>query len=160
MAKTSIAEAIVAWEKALLNVKATASDAPGVAGYAAPLEKILDDAKNLSASLEGRKAMKQQESLDRAALMKLGNKQVSRIRLALKAFFGPDSERIIEYGGRPVRARKSKPKTSPPASTPPPSTAPGTTATHAAAEPAVPAAAAAPTPTSTPTPPPATAGNS
>jgi hypothetical protein len=141
MSKTSIAEAIVAWEKVLLNVKANSPDAPGLAGYTAPLEKILDDAKNLSASLESRKALKQQESKDRAVLMKQGNQQVSRIRLALKAFFGLNSERIIEYGGRPVRARRSKKPNPPPAPTPPPSTAPGTPATHAAAEPAVPAAA-------------------
>ena len=132
MAKSSIADALVGWEKALLNIKATASDAPGIAVYTAPLEKILEDAKNLSASLEGHKAMKQQESRDRAALMQQGNRQVSRIRLALKAFFGPNSERIIEYGGRPVRARRSKKPNPPPAPTPPPSTAPGTPAAHTA----------------------------
>ena len=109
MAKSSIADALVGWEKALLNIKATASDAPGIAVYTAPLEKILEDAKNLSASLEGHKAMKQQESRDRAALMQQGNRQVSRIRLALKAFFGPNSERIIEYGGRPRLPARRRP---------------------------------------------------
>ncbi len=145
MSKSSIAEAIVAWEKALLNVKANSPDAPGLATYTAPLEKILDDAKNLSASLESRKALKQQESKDRAALMKQGNQQITRIRLALKAFFGPNSERIIEYGGRPVRARRSKPKTQPPAPTPTPGVAPKPEAGPAAAA-SVPTATAISTP--------------
>jgi len=108
MSKSSIANAIVGWEKALLNVKANAPAAPGLEGYTAPLEKMLDDAKNLSASLESRKALKQQESKDRKVLMQMGNVQVSRVRLALKAFFGPHSERIIEYGGRPVRPKANK----------------------------------------------------
>jgi hypothetical protein len=129
MSKSSIAEAIVAWEKVLLNVKANAADAPGIDGYVAPLEKILDDAKNLSASLEARKAAKQQESKDRKVLMQMGNVQVSRIRSSLKAFFGPHSERIIEFGGRPVRPRKNKvpvvPETPPAApKTPAPEAAP------------------------------------
>jgi hypothetical protein len=108
MSKTSIAEAIVAWEKLLLNVKASAADAPDIDVYAAPLEKMLADAKVLSASLESRKALKQQESKDRKILMQMGNVQASRIRSSLKAFFGPHSERIIEFGGRPIRPRKNK----------------------------------------------------
>jgi len=156
MSKSSIAEAIVAWEKVLLNVKASSPDAPGLAGYTAPLEKILDDAKNLSASLESRKALKQQESRDRKVLMQQGNKQVSRIRLSLKAFFGPNSERIIEYGGRPVRPRTNKKPVV--AETPPAAPKPPTPEVAPKPEGAPPAAGAAPTPT--PTPAPATAGNS
>ena len=123
MSKTSIAEAIVAWEKLLLNVKASAADAPGIDVYAAPLEKMLADAKVLSASLESRKALKQQESKDRRVVIQKGNVQVSRLRSAIKAFFGPNSERLIEFGSRPVRGRTGKkpeqPEVPPPVETPP-----------------------------------------
>jgi hypothetical protein len=88
-----------------------------------PLEEILAEARALSASLEGRKALKQQESKDRRVVIQKGNVQVSRLRSAIKAFFGPNSERLIEFGSRPVRGRTGKkaeqPEVPPPVETPP-----------------------------------------
>ena len=108
MAKTSIAQAIVAWENALTNARTGATEVPGIEGYTAPLEQILAEAKALTARLDMRKGVKQQETLDRNNLMKKGNVQVSRIRSAIKAFFGPSSERLIDFGARPVRPRSRK----------------------------------------------------
>jgi hypothetical protein len=108
MSKTSIADAIVAWETALTNAKANASDVPGIDGYIAPLEQMLADLKALSAGLISRVALKQQDSRDRKVLMQQGNIQLSRLRSAVRAFYGPHSERIIEVGGRPVRPKKNK----------------------------------------------------
>jgi hypothetical protein len=123
MSKTSIAEAIVGWDKALLNAKTNATEVPGIQGYMTPLEEILAEARVLSASLEGRKALKQQESKDRRVLIQKGNVQVSRLRSAVKAFFGPNSERLIEFGSRPVRGRTGKKpeqeEVPPPVETPP-----------------------------------------
>jgi hypothetical protein len=107
MPKTSIADSIVAWETALTNAKANATDIPGIEGYTGPLEQILADAKALSASLASRMALKQQDSRDRKVVMQQGN-TVSRLRHVVKAFYGPHSERIIEFGGRPVRPTKNK----------------------------------------------------
>jgi hypothetical protein len=126
MSKTSIADAIVAWENALANAKTSATEVPGIEGYTAPLEQILAEAKGLTARLEDRKAVKQQETVERKLLMKKGNVQVSRIRSAVKAFFGPNSERVIAFGARPVRPRSGKqpnepavpPQVSPAGSTP------------------------------------------
>jgi hypothetical protein len=108
MSKTSIADAIVAWENALANARTSATEVPGIESYTGPLEQTLTDAKALTARLETRKAVKQQDSQDRKALMKKGNVQVSRIRSAVRAFFGPNSERLIEFGARPVRPRTGK----------------------------------------------------
>ena len=108
MSKTSIADAIVAWESALTNAKTSATEVPGIEGYTAPLEQILADAKALTARLEDRKSLKQQDTVERKSLMKKGNVQVSRIRSAVKAFFGPNSERVIAFGARPVRPRSGK----------------------------------------------------
>ena len=52
MPKTSIAEAIVGWDKALLNAKTNAAEVPGIQGYMTPLEEILAEARALSASLD------------------------------------------------------------------------------------------------------------
>ena len=93
------------------------------------------------------------------ARLRRGFSQEERVALlatALKAFFGPNSERIIEYGGRPVRPRTNKKPVV--AETPPAAPKPPTPEVAPKPEGAPPAAGAAPTPT--PTPAPATAGNS
>jgi hypothetical protein len=122
MPNSSIAEAIIGWEKAVANVRANAMNVPGMEGYLAPLEKILADAKDLTARLDTRKGVKQQETKDRRDLVQAGKLQVSRIRSAIKAFYGPNSERVIEFGARPVRPRTKKvqqPKVEPPPVSPP-----------------------------------------
>src|SRR3954468_23246154 len=121
MSKSSIADSIVAWENVLANAKASAAEVPGITDYTAPLEQILAEAKDLTARLEMRKGVKQDETQARQTLMQKGAVQVSRIRSALKAHFGPNSERLIEFGPRPVRPRKKSPaKPEPPV--PPPAT--------------------------------------
>ena len=126
MAKTSIAQAIVAWESALTNAKTGATEVPGIEGYTAPLEQILAEAKALTARLDMRNGVKQQETLDRKNLMAKGNVEVSRLRSAIRAYFGPRSERLIDFGARPVRPRarkKSTEQSAPPQV--PPAAAPG-----------------------------------
>jgi hypothetical protein len=94
--------------------------------YLAPLEKILAGAKDLTARLDMRLGVKQQETRDRRALIQAGNVQVSRIRSAIKAFFGPNSERVIELGARPLRPRTGKVKQA--KAEPPAVSQPGTSA--------------------------------
>jgi hypothetical protein len=121
MPRSSIADAIVGWEKAVANARANAMDVPGMEGYLVPLEKILTDAKELTARLDMRQGVKQQETKDRRELIQAGKLQVSRIRAAVKAFFGPNSERVIEFGARPLRPRTKKvqqAKAAPPAASP------------------------------------------
>jgi len=105
MSKQSIADFVTAWEKLITNVKASAPEVPGMDVYTPPMEKILAQAKDLSARLEMRKAVKQQESKERRMLMQEGRRQAARMRAALKAHFGIDSERLIEFGARPIRPR-------------------------------------------------------
>ena len=123
MSKNSIAQALVGWENALVNVKSNAPDLPDLGVYTGALEKVLVDAKDLSARLESQIGKKQQLAKDRQALMKAGALAVTRLRLALKAHYGPSSERLIDYGSRPVRPRARKtalaksPEKTPPAET-------------------------------------------
>jgi hypothetical protein len=113
MPKASILEVTGTWEKALANAKANALEVPGMDTYLPPLEQILAEAKELSARLDMRRAVKQQEAVDRRNLIRKGDLQVSRIRSAIKAFYGRDSERVIEFGARPVRPRTKKTKQEP-----------------------------------------------
>lgn len=127
MSKNSIAQSLVAWENALANVKANAPDLPNLAVYTVELEKVLASAKDLSAQLESQIGKKQQLGKDRQTLMKAGTVAVARLRAALKAHYGFDSERLIDYGAKPVRPRARKTglvkkpgKTPAPEATPPP----------------------------------------
>src|SRR5436309_15341530 len=97
MPRSSIADAIVGWEKAVANARANAMDVPGMEGYLVPLEKILTDAKELTARLDMRQGVKQQETKDRRELIQAGKLQVFRIRAAVKALFWTNIERVIEF---------------------------------------------------------------
>ena len=108
MAKQSVAELVVAWEKLVTNVRARGDDIPGVDIYTPPMEEILAQAKDLSARLERRKSIKQQESKERRILLQQGRKQAARLRAALKAYYGLDSEHLIAFGARPIRPRTRK----------------------------------------------------
>jgi len=133
MSKSSIAQSLVAWDNALVNVKANAPDLPNLAIYTAELERVLGGARDLTAQLDAQTGKKQQLSKDRQVLMKAGVVAVARLRAALKAHYGFDSERLIDYGARPVRPRTrktalrkaSKAKAAPQPEPPPPSPPPG-----------------------------------
>jgi hypothetical protein len=110
MPKASIAEVLVKWEKLLANVKANAAEIPNLEVYAAPLEQALTEAREITARLEIRKGIKQQESKDRRVLLKKGGAAAARVLSALKAHYGLDSERLTDYGMRPFRPRKRSKK--------------------------------------------------
>lgn len=105
MPKTSIADLMVDWETLLATVRASAANLPGLEAFISPLEKLLADAKELSVRVETSKGLKQQESQQRRALLEEGKNLTSRIRAALKAHFGLQNERLVEFGVRPIRSR-------------------------------------------------------
>jgi hypothetical protein len=115
MPGASIAELIINWEKLVTTVRASLAEVPHLSTYTGPLELVLAQARDLSIRLETRKGIKQQESQERRVLMKEGKALASRVRAALKAHYGLDNERLVEYGASPIRARsRSKTKKAPP----------------------------------------------
>ena len=119
MARGSIADVVRDWENLVTNAKSSGAEVPGIEVYTSPMEQFLKEAKELSANLERRKAVKQEEGKERRVLLEKGRKQAARLRAALKAHFGIDSERLVEFGARPVRPRSRRtteevPKTPPP----------------------------------------------
>jgi hypothetical protein len=142
MPKSSIASLIVDWENLLANVTTSAPDVPGVDLYTAPLSQTLDAARTLNASVVVSRAAKQEGGKERRVLLQQGRKQAARLRAALKAHFGLDSESLVQFGSRPLRPRSRKaPETVPVPATPPPVTPPPTPEAGAGA--AKPAAKAA-----------------
>lgn len=125
MPKNSIASVIATWENVLANVKVHTGEVPNLDVYTAPLEQLLASAKEMNARLDMRRGVKQEETKERRALMLQGKKQVAKVRAALKAHFGVDSERLLEFGARPIRPRTQKnPVTAPPPTTNPPPVVP------------------------------------
>ncbi len=125
MSKSSIADQMVDHENLVITAKASAAEVPGIATYIAPLEEVLADLKDLNPRLETRKGVKQQEIQERKVLLKKAKDLASRIRAALKAHFGLDNERLVEFGARPVRPRaksqkNNKPEPAPQTPTPAP----------------------------------------
>jgi hypothetical protein len=114
MPKSSIADQMVDHENLVITARASAADVPGITTYITPLEQVLTDLKDLNPRLETRKGIKQQEIQERKALLKKAKDLASRIRAALKAHFGLDNERLVEFGARPVRPRTRSQKNNKP----------------------------------------------
>lgn len=105
MPKSSLADFITDWEKLLKNVADTATELPNLDVYKEPLEQFLEQAKDGTALAEARRGVKQQETKDLRTLMTQGKEAATKLRSAIKAHFGPKSERLIQYGMRPIRNR-------------------------------------------------------
>lgn len=109
MPRSTIATLILAWETLLATIRASASGLPGVEVFIGLLEKLVGDAKDLTARVETSRGIKQQEAQQRRLLMQQGKDLTSRIRAALKAHYGIHNERLVEFGIRPIRSRKRPP---------------------------------------------------
>jgi signal transduction protein with GAF and PtsI domain len=125
MSDKTIAGEILDIQNLVTTGKAVIAEVPGIDVHLVPLEQVLNNTKDLSARLQTRKGVKQDESKERRALLQQGHKLAGRVRAALKAHFGLDSERLVEFGARPIRPRKT-PQTPTPTPTPTPTT-PGST---------------------------------
>jgi hypothetical protein len=108
MPKTSLAGTVTDWEKLLKNVSDTVAELPDLTVYSTVLDQMLGKAKDGLALAAARIGIKQQETQDRQKLMKEGRDAASKLRLALKAHFGPKSERLLQYGIGPLRAKRKK----------------------------------------------------
>jgi hypothetical protein len=108
MPKTSLADFVTDWEKLLKNVTDTAAELPNIDVYKTPLDQMLAEAKDGLALAAARIGVKQQETQDRQTLMKEGKEAASKLRSAIKAHFGPKSERLLQYGIKPIRKRTKK----------------------------------------------------
>ena len=110
MPKNSLADVIVDWEKLLTNIQLRKAGLPGLQALTdtllPELEEVMAEVRAMGARLDAKAAVKQQETKDRRALLKRGGRIVSRLRAALKAQYGVDSELLVEFGAKPLRARR------------------------------------------------------
>lgn len=98
----SIADEVLDTQNLLTTARAIEAEVPGLANYLDPLEQTLKDTQEFNSRLQTRKGVKQDDTKGRRALLAQSRKLVSRVRAALKAHFGLDSERLVEFGARPI----------------------------------------------------------
>ena len=106
MPRESVADFLVRWQRLVTNVLANSGELPEhMTLYRAPLEDVLEDAQDLGARLQIRRGIKQQEQRDLDVTMRKGRFHASKLRAAIIAHYGPQSERLLDYGIKPVRSR-------------------------------------------------------
>jgi hypothetical protein len=103
------ADFVTDWEATLTNCRNRAAELPDLSTYIVPFEALLAEAKMLTARQKALRGVKQQETLDLQEVLTKGREAAIRLRAALKAHYGPKSERLIEFGMRPLRKRVRKP---------------------------------------------------
>jgi hypothetical protein len=106
MPKTSLADFVTDWETLLKNVSDAAAELPNMDVYKGVLEQLLANAKDGIALSHARRGLKQQETKNLQELIAKGRDAALQLRSAVKAHFGPRSERLLQFGMTPLRKRK------------------------------------------------------
>ncbi|HKI03493.1 MAG TPA: hypothetical protein VKK31_16055 [Thermoanaerobaculia bacterium] len=97
-------------EKTLTNVKARAAELPDLSVYITPVEELLAETKAMGARQQSLQSVKQEETKKLQEVVVKAREAVVRLKAALKAHFGPKSERLVEFGMRPSRKRTRSPE--------------------------------------------------
>jgi len=116
------------WKLLSTSLAANAKDLPHLEGHRTQLADTLAKSQDLTAQFAALTASKQDVSKQLTALMEEGRKLATYLRVGVKQSYGNRSEKLVEFGLRPLRIRRKSAATSPPTPTPTPApTAPGST---------------------------------
>ena len=119
MPSTSMADFMTDWDALLKRVTANGAELPDLSAYSAPLAQILEAAKDGIAAANGHRGAKQETTKTLRGLLTQGSLAAAKLRAAVKAHYGRDSERLVEYNMRPIRPQNRKPATPPAVESPP-----------------------------------------
>jgi hypothetical protein len=96
------------------------ANVPGVQDRLFPLQMAIEGAKEAQTERAAQRAKAQQSSRDLDGHLTTANEIYSQMRRLLYAFFGPRSEKLVEFGLLPLRpVQKAKPNPQSPEQTPP-----------------------------------------
>ncbi len=117
------------WERLLASMEANADDFKTFEDHRAKLKSMLDTARETSAHQAAMAATKQEATKNLQTLLAEGRKLANFLRNGVKQHYGNRSEKLVEFGLAPLRARaKAKVDPQPPAPPPPSPTPHPTTA--------------------------------
>jgi hypothetical protein len=109
---------------------------PQLEPYRLKLTGIVTQVFETAKQQAAHKAGKQESSKQLRKLLTQGNRVADVVRTAVKDHFGPEDEKVAEFGVQPFRGLKTKTKTPTPTPAPPPTSAPVPTTPPAHAGPA------------------------
>jgi len=102
------------WEQVNTAVEANAGDLPQLQAYLPRLQALLEQVRVMSAQQGVLTASKQEVSKTIRKLMRQGERLVDVLRTAAREHYGPDSEKLVEFGMQPFRGRSKAAATKPP----------------------------------------------
>jgi hypothetical protein len=113
MARENNVETLDTWELLSTSMEANAAQFPNLEESRVQLTQTLGQARELVVQQAALTADKQEVSKRLRVLLGEGRKLATFLRFGVKQKLGNRSERVIEFGLRPLRPRKVKPTTTP-----------------------------------------------
>lgn len=130
--KSRYADHLKEWEDFSTSLLPSATEAPQIEIQRAALQKMLEQAKDLTTQQATFQAQKQEVSSQLGTLMKEGRRLASVLRATVKQHYGVRNEKLIQFGIQPFRGRKAKAaptdESQQPTPTPAPQPSPGPSA--------------------------------
>jgi len=103
------------WEQVNTAAEANAAEVPHMEPMRIKLQALLEQARTLSAQQGALTSGKQDASKELRKLIRKGQKLVDFMRTGAVEHYGPESEKLVEFGVQPFRGRVKKAETKPPA---------------------------------------------
>jgi hypothetical protein len=110
---SSFSDFITDWERLLTAVSNNETGLPDLGPQKISLEDILQEAKDLGVRQDASRSQLAADSKRRREVIFQGRAAASRLRSALKGYFGGHNEKLVEFGVRPLRRRRSIPLVDP-----------------------------------------------
>ncbi|MFY9823251.1 MAG: hypothetical protein WAM82_17845 [Thermoanaerobaculia bacterium] len=120
-----------------VTMEANKGDLPQLEPFRLKLTGIVTQIFEVAAQQSAHKVGKQESARQLRKLLTQGNRVADLVRTGVRDHFGPDAEKVAEFGVQPFRGLKAKTKTPAPAPTPVPSPEPVPATPPAHAGPAV-----------------------
>jgi hypothetical protein len=108
------AEFLAEWKQTNIATAANATELPHLEAPRTGLERILEEFQSLSTQQDVLAASRQEISKRMKQLMVEGNRTAAFLRAGARQQFGPDSEKLVEFGIQPfrgIRRKKGEPET-------------------------------------------------
>jgi hypothetical protein len=110
---SSFSDFITDWERLITAVTNNEDNLPDLTLQKVSLKDILQEAKDLGARQNASRSQLAIDSKRRREVIFEGRAAASRLRSALKGYLGGHNEKLVEFGVRPVRQRRSIPLVDP-----------------------------------------------
>jgi len=111
---SSFSDFLTDWERLLAAVNNNETGLPDFGSQVTSLEDLLQEAKTVSVRQDASRSQLAVDAKRRREVIFEGRAAASRLRSALKGYLGGHNERLVEFGVRPVRQRRSTPLVDPP----------------------------------------------